>query len=242
MSMSRRPILAALYASFCIGSLALAGLTAAAPAASAATSLSPGVAAASTASPASLVPHVLLLTPGSHEVMSGIGCRPRTPVMIIGSARYATGRVVAQGKSTLSGRFKITVKISYLGEPEADFSATCVNKAGDTIWPGRIGVGYVFPAKPVRIAPGGKLTVAAKDCEPHSPVLVGTEGQTASQTRPIATGTASAKGTFSIAVKMTIPDLGASGHVYGACYWNGNHPGGQDIDYSPYIPVQFTRS
>ena len=239
--MYRRPILAALYASFCIGSLALAGLTTAAPAASAAASLSPGITTASTASPASLVPHVLLLTPGSQEVMSGIGCKPRTTVTIIGSARYATGRVVAQGKSTLSGRFKVTVKISYLGEPEADFSATCVNKAGNTISPERIGVGYVFPAKPVRIAPGGKLTVAAKDCEPHSPVLVGTEGQTASQSHPIATGTASAKGTFSIAAK--IPNLGASGgHVYGACYWNGNHSGGQDIDYSPYIQVQFTRS
>jgi hypothetical protein len=160
-----------------------------------------------------------MLTPGSQEVMSGIGCKPRTTVMIIGSARYATGRVVAQGKSTLSGRFKVTVKIPYLGEPEADFSATCVNKAGDTIWPERI----------------------AKDCEPHSPVLVGTEGQTASQSHPIATGTASAKGTFSIAAK--IPNLGASGgHVYGACYWNGDRSGGQDIDYSPYIQVQFTRS
>jgi len=241
--MSRRPIIAAFYAPFCIGSLALAGLTAAAPAASAAASPSPRIASASTASPASLIPHVLLLTPGSHEVMSGRGCKPRTPVTVTGSARYAAGRVVAQGKSTLSGRFKITVKIPYLGEPEADFSATCVNKAGDTIRGSEpIQVGYVFPASPVRIAPGGKLTVTAKDCEPHSPVLVGTEGQTAAQTRPIATGTASAKGTFSVTVKITIPDLGASGHVYGACYWNGNHSGGQDIDYSPYIPVQFTRS
>ena len=240
MLMSRRPIVVALCASFCISSLALAGLTAAAPAASAAASLSPSIAAAGTASPDPLLPHVLLLTPGSHEAMSGIGCKPRTPVMITGSARYAAGRVVAQGKSTLSGRFKITVKIPYLGEPEADFSATCVNKAGDTIRPERIPVGYVFPTSPVQIAPGGKLTVAGKDCEPHSPVLVGTEGQTASQSHPIATGTASAKGTFSIAVK--IPDLGASGHVYAACYWNGNHAGGQDIDYSPYIPVQSTRS
>jgi hypothetical protein len=241
MSMSRRPILAALYASFCIGSLALAGLTAAAPAASAATSLSPGTAAAGTASPASLIPRLLLLTPGSHEAISGIGCKPRTPVMIIGSARYAAGRVVAQGKSTLSGRFNITVKIAYLGEPEADFTATCASKAGDTIRPARILVGYVFPAKPVRIAPGGKLTVAAKDCEPHSPVLVGSLGQTAAGTHPIiATGTASAKGTFSITAR--IPNFGASGHVYGACYWNGNHSGGQDIDYSPYIPVQSTRS
>jgi hypothetical protein len=49
------------------------------------------------------------------------------------------------------------------------------------------------------------------------------------------------KGTFSIAAK--IPNLGASGgHVYGACYWNGNHSGGQNIDYSPYIQVEFTRS
>jgi hypothetical protein len=241
MLMSRRPVLTALCSSFGIGSLAFAGLTAAAPAASAAALLSPGITAAHSVSPASLIPDVLLVTPGSQEVMSGIGCKPRTTVAIIGSARYATGAQIARGESTASGRFKITVKIPYLGEPEADFSATCVNKAGNTIWPERLPVGYVFPTAPVRIAAGSKLTVTGKNCSPHSPVLLGTEGNTPSQSRPIASGTASAKGTFSIAVKIT--NLGTSGgHVYGACYWSGNHSGGQDVDYTTYIPVQVTRS
>jgi hypothetical protein len=32
------------------------------------------------------------------------------------------------------------------------------------------------------------------------------------------------------------------GHVYADCYWNGNHSGGQDVDFTTYIPVQFARS
>ena len=174
--------------------------------------------------------------------MTGRGCNPRTAVRIAGSARYAAGREVAQGKSTASGRFSITVTIPYLGEPEADFSATCVNKAGNTISPDRIPVAYVFPSAPVRIAPGTRLTVTGKDCAPHSPVLVGTQqdGTGSRAPHPIAKGTATAKGTFSIAAK--IPYLGPDGHVYGDCYWNGNHSGGQDVDITTYFPVQFTRS
>jgi hypothetical protein len=239
--MSGHPLLVALSAPLCIASLALAGFTSAAPVDSAGASVDPSIATVDSVSPTSLTPAVLLLTPGSRETMSGIGCKPRTTVTVIGSARYASGVEVAKGKSTASGRFKITVKIPYMGEPEADFSAMCVNKAGDTIWPQRIPVAYVFPTAPVRIAPGSKLTVPGKDCAPRSPVLVGTEGETASQSHPVATGTASAKGTFSIAAK--IPYLGPhGGHVYADCYWNGNHSGGRDVDFTTYIPVQFTRS
>jgi hypothetical protein len=65
------------------------------------------------------------IAPGASLMVRGSGCTAGATVTVNAGASHASGRTIGKGVADASGKFSITVKVPYVGEPEADVMASC---------------------------------------------------------------------------------------------------------------------
>jgi hypothetical protein len=72
------------------------------------------------------------IAPGASLTVSGGGCTPGTSVTVTAVATHATGDVLTMGTADAGGKFSITVKVPYMGQPDAGVTASC-DPDGDVV-------------------------------------------------------------------------------------------------------------
>jgi hypothetical protein len=65
------------------------------------------------------------IAPGASLTVSGGGCTPGATVTVNAGASHASGDTIGTGNADASGKFSITVKVPYMGQPDADVLASC---------------------------------------------------------------------------------------------------------------------
>ena len=254
--MNHRPLVALSPVPFAIAALALAGcsngsgLPANAPSTSAAgtssaSPLSSSASAAATHSAGAAAPLRLVypapgqwLESGEQMKVSGIGCEPHSEYTVTEGSPHSTGRVLATGQTTASGRFLATVTVQSTGEPNAALDVTCDNSAGNTIEPYQTDLTFIpsVGARPT-VHQGTKIPfTGGSGCRPGS-IVQAVAGDHAEGYRVIGQSTAGGSGAFS--VEASIPALSAGVHdVFVACQWSGEN----EPFYPAYMQVIFATS
>jgi len=176
--------------------------------------------------------------PGEQMKLAGIGCKPDSEYTVTEGSLYSTGRVLATGQTTASGRFLAAVTVQSLGEPNAALDVTCDNSAGTTIEPYQTDLTFIPSV-------GAQLSVhqdseipltGGSGCRPGS-IVQAVAGDHAEGYRVIGQSTASGSGAFS--VEASIPALSAGMHdVFAACQWSAEN----EPFYPAYMQVIFASS
>jgi hypothetical protein len=259
VTMNCRPLFTLPYVPFAIAALAVTGcsnapgLPANAPSTGAAgtysaTPLSSSSSAsqdAATHSAGALAPLRLLyaapgqwIEPGEQMKVSGIGCKPDSEYTVTEGSLHSTGRVLATGQTTASGRFLATVTVRSTGEPSAVLGVTCDNSAGNTIEPYQTDLTFIpsVGARPT-VHQGTKIPfTGGSGCRPGS-IVQAVVGDHAEGYRVIGQSAASGSGAFS--VEARIPALSAGVHdVFVACQWSAE----SEPFYPAYMQVIFASS
>jgi hypothetical protein len=256
--MNRRPLFALSYVPFAIAALAVtgcsngSGLPANTPSTSAAgtSSASPLSSPASTKQAAAAnsagaaAPLRLLypapgqwIEPGEQMKLAGTGCEPHSVYTVTEGSLHSTGRVLATGQTTASGRFLATVTVPSTGEPNAVLDVSCDNSARTTIEPYQMDLSFIpsVGARPT-VHQGTKIPFTGSGCRPGS-IVQAVVGDHAEGYRVIGQSTASGSGVFS--VEASIPVLSAGVHdVFVACQWSSEN----EPSYPAYMQVIFASS
>lgn len=178
------------------------------------------------------------IEPGEQMKVSGTGCEPDSEYTVTEGSPHSTGRVLATGQTTASGRFLAAVTVQSMGEPNGVLDVTCDNSAGTTIEPYQMDLTFIpsAGARPT-VRQGTKIPfTGGSGCRPGS-IVQAVAGDHAEGYRVIGQSTASGSGAFS--VEASIPALSAGVHdVFAACQWSGEN----EPFYPAYMQVIFASS
>ena len=171
--------------------------------------------------------------------VSGIGCEPDSEYTVTEGSPHSTGRVLATGQTTASGRFLATVTVRSTGEPNAVLGVTCDNSAGNTIEPYQADLTFVSGniGERLTVHQGTKIPfTGGSGCRGGS-IVQAVVGDHAEGYRVIGQSTASGSGAFS--VEASIPALSTGVHdVFVACQWSAE----DEPFYPAYMQVIFAGS